>query len=50
MNEVEWKIISEFLLDHIPLVLDLNGKDLKYDNKNIYYRIYKYILNLKENK
>ena len=50
MQEVEFRIISEFLIDHIPLVLDLNGKDLKYDTKNMYYRIYRYILSLRGDK
>ena len=50
MREVEFRIISEFLIDHIPLILDLNSEDLKYDNKNMYYRIYKYILSLRGDK
>ena len=50
MNDVEWKLISEFLINNIPLVLDLGKKDLKYDTRSIYYKIYKYIYELKEKK
>ena len=35
-------------MSKIPLVVDLEGKDLKYDTKNIYYHIYKYILELQK--
>ena len=32
-----------FLKSKIPLILDVKSGDLKYDTKNMYYRIYKYI-------
>ncbi len=38
----------EYLLSKIPLVVDLEGNDLKYDTKNIYYKIYKYIIDLQK--
>lgn len=38
--------MMEFLLDRIPIVVDLDSGDLKYDTKNMYYKIYKYILEL----
>lgn len=38
--------MMEFLLDKIPIVVDLDSGDLKYDTKNMYYKIYKYILEL----
>lgn len=48
MEDVEWRLISEFLIDHIPLILDMRSKDLKYDQRSMYYRIYKYIIKLRE--
>lgn len=48
MNDIEWKLISEFLIDNIPLVLDLGKKDLKFDTRSMYYKIYKYIIRLRE--
>ena len=48
MNDIEWKIISEFLIDNIPLVLDMNKNDLKFDQRSMYYKIYKYIIKLRE--
>jgi hypothetical protein len=44
----EEREIIRFLIDHIPLVLDLEKQDLKYDTRSIYYKIYKYIYKLKE--
>lgn len=42
--------IIRFLIDNTPVILDLETLDLKYDKRNIYYRIYKYIKELeKEN-
>jgi hypothetical protein len=43
---MDTRIIMEFILDKIPLVVDLDSGDLKYDSKNIYYHIYKYMLEL----
>ncbi len=42
------RIIMEYLLDKIPIITDLDGGDLKYDTKNIYFKIYKYILELQK--
>lgn len=40
--------IIQFLIEHIPLRLDLRIKDLKYDTKSMYYKTYKYIKDLQE--
>ena len=45
---MDTRIIMEFILDKIPLVVDLDSGDLKYDTKNMYYKIYKYILELQK--
>lgn len=45
MSEQEYKEIMRFLLDKIPLILDIEKQDLKFDKRNIYYKIYKYMLN-----
>ena len=47
MEDIEWRLISEFLIDHIPLILDMKSKDLKYDSRSMYYKIYKYIIKLR---
>lgn len=47
MEDIEWRLISEFLIDHIPLILDMRNKDLKYDSRSMYYKIYKYIIKLR---
>lgn len=46
-DDFEFRIISEFLLDKIPMILDMEKQDLKYDSRNMYYKIYKYILKLR---
>jgi len=33
----------EFLKNKIPIVLDMEKGDLKYDTRSMYYKIYKYI-------
>jgi len=45
---MDTRIIMEFLLNKIPIIVDLDSGDLKYDTKNIYYHIYKYILDLQK--
>lgn len=45
---MDTRIMMEFLLDKIPIVVDLDSGDLKYDTKNMYYKIYKYILDLQK--
>ena len=37
-----------YLQSKIPIVLDLEKQDLKYDTRDIHYKIYKYIYGLKE--
>ena len=44
----EYKEIMQFLLDHIPIILDLDKQDLKFDTRSMYYKIYKYLYELKE--
>lgn len=44
MNEL--KEIYEFLKDHIPLVVDMDSRDLVYDKRSMYYKIYKYIYDM----
>ena len=45
INERE---IIEYIKNKIPIVLDLESGDLKLDARNIYCKIYRYIINLKE--
>lgn len=45
---MDHKIIKEYILSKIPIVVDMDGKDLKYDTKSIYYHIYKYISDLEK--
>ena len=47
-DDFEFRIISEFLLNKIPMVLDMENQDLKYDSRSMYFKIYKYILKLRE--
>lgn len=47
-DDFEFRIISEFLLDKIPMGLDMEKQDLKYDSRSMYFKIYKYILKLRE--
>lgn len=47
-DDFEFRIISEFLLDKIPMILDVEKQDLKYDSRGMYFKIYKYILKLRE--
>ena len=48
MEEKEYKEILEFLKNKTPLMLDLDYEDLRYDEKSMYYKIYKYIHDLRE--
>lgn len=51
MKEIEYMEILEFLKEKTPLILDMEKEDIRYDEKSMYYRIYKYIYELrKENK
>lgn len=40
--------VMEYIINKIPLRLDLRMNGLKYDTKNIYYKIYMYIVQLQE--
>ena len=42
------KEIMRFIQDKIPIILDMASQDLKFDTRNIYYKIYKYIYELQE--
>lgn len=48
MKEYEKEEIIRYLIDNTPMVLDIEDNNLKYDAKNIHYKIYKYIKELKE--
>ena len=51
MKEIEYMEILEFLKEKTPLILDMEKEDIRYDEKSMYFRIYKYIYELrKENK
>ena len=42
------KEIMRFLMGKIPIVLDMDKQDLKFDTNNMYYKTYRYIYKLKE--
>lgn len=48
MEEKEYKEIIEFLKENTPMIFDMDKKDLIYDEKSMYYKIYKYIHDLRE--
>ncbi len=48
MQEYEKREIIRYLIDHTPIVLDIEKQDLKYNAKDIHYKIYKYIKELEE--
>lgn len=48
MKESERQEVLKFIKNRIPMYLDLDTFDLKYDTTNIYYKIYKYIKELQE--
>lgn len=48
MKEYEREEIIRYLIDNTPMILDLENKELKYDARNIHYKIYKYIKELQE--
>ena len=48
MNEYEKKEVMRYLIDNIPVLLDIDKQDLKYDVRDIHYKIYKYIKELQE--
>lgn len=49
IKEYEKEEIIRYLIDNTPIVFDIESQDLKYDAKNIYYKIYKYIKELEKN-
>ena len=40
--------IIRYLIDNTPMILDMENQDLKYDPRNINYKIYKYIRELEK--
>ena len=48
MNEYEKKEVMRYLEDNIPLLLVIDKQILKYDVRDIHYKIYKYIKELQE--
>ena len=48
MKETEYMEILEFLKEKTPLILDMEKGYIRYDEKSMYYRIYKYIYELRE--
>ena len=50
MDKYERKRILQYLLDKIPVILDIEKQDLKYDTRDIHYQIYKYIKELEDRK
>jgi hypothetical protein len=40
--------ILQFLKDKTPMIYDMESEDLKYDKNSMYYKIYKYIHELRE--
>lgn len=43
MQEYEKEEIIRYLIDKTPMILDIGDNNLKYDARNIHYKIYKYI-------
>ena len=43
MSDKEFDEMMEFLREKIPLKLDLRTEDLRYDQRSMYYKIYRYI-------
>lgn len=50
LDDFKYREIMKYLLDKIPIILDLEKQDLVFDKKDIHYKIYRYIYELKENK
>lgn len=48
MQEYEKREIIRYLIDNTPMLLDMEKQDLKYDARNINYKIYRYIRELQE--
>lgn len=44
----EYEEITDFLKDNIPMIFDMDRKDLVYDEKSMYFKACKYIYKLKE--
>lgn len=40
--------IKRYLIDHTPMTFDIEKQVLKYDTRDIHYKIYKYIKELEE--
>lgn len=50
MKEYEKEEIKRYLIENTPLVLDMEHEDIRYDARNINYKIYRYIKELEEKK
>ncbi len=48
MSDKEINEAMSFLKEQIPLKYDLKAEDLKYDTRSPYYKIFRYILILRE--
>lgn len=48
MKDFEKEEIIRYLIDNTPMVLDVEKQELKYDARNINYKIYRYIKELQE--
>ena len=50
LDDFKYREIMRYLLDRIPIILDLEKQDLVFDKRDMNYKIYKYIYDLKEKK
>ena len=50
LDDFKYREIMKYLLEKIPLILDMEKQDLVFDKRDIHYKIYKYIYDMKENK
>lgn len=48
MMTFEKEEIIRYLIDHTPMIYDMENQDLKYDTRDIHYKIYKLIKELQE--
>ena len=48
MKEYEKEEIIRYLIDNTPMMFDMTTNDIQYDPRNIHYKIYKYIKELRE--
>ena len=48
MKEYEREEIIRYLIDNTPMIFDVESQDIKYDARNINYKIYRYIKELQD--